>query len=128
MFLLLSIITLESRRRVFTVGSAYILAVFFFYLLSGIGMFTFVQQFGFSQILFRAAAIIAILLGLVNIIDVTRKKEGFILAIPESKKDLIETYIQHASIPAAFILGILVGIFELPCSWRDLPCHSWVNE
>lgn len=115
-FLLLSIITLESRRRVLAVGSAYILAVFFFYLLSGIGMFSFVLQFGFSQILFLAAAVIAILLGLVNVIDVFRKNEGFILAIPESKKDLIEKYIRNVSIPAAFILGILVGIFELPCT------------
>ena len=115
-FLLLSIITLESRRRVLAVGGAYIAAVFIFYLLSGIGLFTVVQQFGFSSILFRAAAVLAILLGLVNIIDVIRKNEGFILAIPASKKEMIERYIHKASLPAAFALGILVGIFELPCT------------
>jgi cytochrome c biogenesis protein CcdA len=115
-FLLLSIITLESRRRVLAVGGTYIAAVFIFYLLSGIGLFSFVQQFGFSSILFRAAAVLAILLGLVNIIDVIRKNEGFILAIPASKKEMIERYIREASLPAAFVLGILVGIFELPCT------------
>jgi cytochrome c biogenesis protein CcdA len=115
-FLLLSIITLESRRRVLLVGGTYIAAVFAFYLLSGIGLFTVVQQSGFSAILFRAAAVCAIILGLVNIIDVIRKNEGFILAIPSSRKEMIEQYIREASLPAAFALGILVGIFELPCT------------
>lgn len=115
-FLLLSIITLESRRRILAVGGAYITAVFLFYLLSGIGLFTIVQQTGFSSVLFIGAAILAIILGVVNIIDVVRKNEGFILAIPESRKETIERYIRNASLPAAFVLGILVGIFELPCT------------
>ena len=115
-FLLLSIITLESRRRVLAVGGAYIAAVFLFYLLSGIGLFTIVQQTGFSSVLFLGAAVLAIVLGLVNVIDVIRKNEGFILAIPESRKATVERYIRDASLPAAFVLGILVGIFELPCT------------
>jgi cytochrome c biogenesis protein CcdA len=115
-FLLLSIITLESRRRILAVGCAYIIAVFSFYLLSGIGLFAIFQQSGFSSILFLAAAMMAIILGLVNVIDVVYRNEGFILAIPASKKELIEGYIRTASLPAAFVLGILVGIFELPCT------------
>ena len=115
-FLLLSIITLESRRRVLAVGGAYIAAVFLFYLLSGIGLFTIVQQTGFSSVLFLGAAVLAIILGLVNVIDVIRKNEGFILAIPESRKATVERYIRDASLPAAFVLGVLVGIFELPCT------------
>lgn len=115
-FLLLSIITLESRRRVLLVGGAYIAAVFVFYLFSGIGLFAVVQGSGFSQLLFVGAAVLSIVLGLVNIIDVIRKNEGFILAIPASKKEAIEHYIGTASLPAAFVLGILVGIFELPCT------------
>jgi cytochrome c biogenesis protein CcdA len=115
-FLLLSIITLESRRRVLAVGSAYITAVFLFYLLSGVGLFTVVRQSGLSSVLFFTAAVMATLLGLVNVIDVIRKKEGFILAIPESRKGAVEKYIREASVPAAFVLGVLVGIFELPCT------------
>jgi cytochrome c biogenesis protein CcdA len=115
-FLLLSIITLESRRRVLAVGGAYITAVFLFYLLSGIGLFTIVQQTGFSSVLFLGAAVLSIILGFVNVIDVIRKNEGFILAIPQSRKATIERYIRDASLPAAFVLGILVGIFELPCT------------
>ncbi len=115
-FLLLSIITLETRRRVLIVGGAYITAVFIFYLLSGIGLFTLIQGSGFSQVLFTASAVLAIVLGLLSILDTIRKKEGFILAIPVSKKETIERYIRTATLPVAFALGILVGIFELPCT------------
>jgi cytochrome c biogenesis protein CcdA len=114
--LLLSIIALQSRRQVLMVGITYIAAVFLFYLLSGIGIFSFVHLSGVSSLIATAAAVIAIVLGLVNIIDAAWKKEGFILAIPESKKPVIERYIRTATLPAAFVLGVLVGIFELPCT------------
>jgi cytochrome c biogenesis protein CcdA len=60
--------------------------------------------------------VIAIVLGLVNIVDAAVRKEGFLLAIPESKKPVLERYIRTATLPAAFVLGVLVGIFELPCA------------
>ena len=114
--LLLSIITLQSRRQVLLVGTVYIAAVFLFYLLSGIGLFSFVHLSGISGLIAIIAAAVAILLGLINVIDVARKHEGFILAIPESKKPVIDRYIRTATLPAAFVLGVLVGIFELPCT------------
>jgi cytochrome c biogenesis protein CcdA len=52
----------------------------------------------------------------VNIVDAAMKKEGFLLAIRESKKPVLERYIRTATLPAAVVLGILVGIFELPCA------------
>lgn len=114
--LLLSIIALQSRRQVIMVGVTYIAAVFLFYFLSGVGIFSFVHVSGVSSLIVTVAAVIAIFLGLINIIDALWKKEGFILAIPESKKPVIERYIRTATLPAAFVLGVLVGIFELPCT------------
>jgi cytochrome c biogenesis protein CcdA len=114
--LLLSIIALQSRRQVLMVGITYIAAVFLFYFISGIGVLSFVHVSGISSLIAYAAAIIAIVLGVVNIIEAAVKKEGFLLAIPESKKPVIERYIMTATLPAAFVLGVLVGIFELPCT------------
>ena len=114
--LLLSIIALQSRRQVLMVGITYIAAVFLFYFISGIGVLSFVHVSGISSLIALGAAIIAIVLGVVNIIEAAVKKEGFILAIPESKKPVIERYIMTATLPAAFVLGVLVGIFELPCT------------
>ena len=114
--LLLSIIALQTRRQVLMVGITYIAAVFLFYFISGIGVLSFVHVSGVSSLISQAAAIIAIVLGLVYIVDAAVKKEGFILAIPASKKPVIERYIMTATLPAAFVLGVLVGIFELPCT------------
>lgn len=115
-FLLLSIVSVKSRRRVLMTGGVYITAVFIFYLLSGAGLFSVVHFSGFSAVLSLAGALVALVLGGINVIDAMRNRGEFILAIPESKKDLIEKYVSTASLPAAFALGILVGIFELPCT------------
>jgi cytochrome c biogenesis protein CcdA len=116
--LLLSIIALQTRRQVLMVGITYIAAVFLFYFLSGLGFLSFIHisGTGISSLIATAAAAIAIILGLVNIIDAAVRKDGFLLAIPKSKKPVLEHYIRSATLPAAFVLGVLVGIFELPCA------------
>lgn len=115
-FLLITIVAIENRRRILMVGGVYIAAVFIFYLLSGAGLISLVNLSGFSVVLSLVGALVAIVLGLVNVIDVIKNKDDFILGIPESKKEMIEHYISGASLPAAFVLGVLVGIFELPCT------------
>lgn len=115
-FLLVSIVTIENRRRILMVGGVYIAAVFLFYLFSGAGLFSIVHMSGFSAALSLLGATVAIVLGLVNIIDVIKNKNDFLLGIPASKKEMIERYINRASLPAVFMLGVLVGIFELPCT------------
>ena len=115
-FLLITIVAIENRRRILMVGGVYIAAVFVFYLLSGAGLFSLVHLSGFSAVLSLVGATVAIVLGLVNVIDVIKNKDDFILGIPASKKEMIERYISGASLPAAFVLGVLVGIFELPCT------------
>jgi len=115
-FLLLYLETLGANKRMLKVGIIYILAVFVTYFLSGLGLFTIIQKTGITSFVFRLAAIIAIIAGLINIKDFFWYGKGITLAIPESKKPLIEKYIKKASLPAAIILGILVSMFELPCT------------
>ena len=115
-FLLIAIAGAGERRRILLIGGVYIAAVFIFYLLSGLGLFSVIHVAGLSFWLSLAGALVAIGLGVFGVIDTLVKKEGFTLGIPESKKGLIEEYIRKASLPAAFALGFLVGIFELPCT------------
>ena len=98
------------------VGLTYIGAVFLFYFLSGLGVFAFVQVSGIPRIFSTVAAIVAIIVGLLMIKEAAYPGRGLLLAIPESKKGAITRYIHESTIPAAFVLGILVGIFELPCT------------
>jgi cytochrome c biogenesis protein CcdA len=115
-FLLITIVAIENRRRIIMVGGVYITAVFIFYLFSGAGLFSIVHLSGFSAVLSLVGAMVATVFGMVNIFDALRNKDEFLLGIPASKKEMIDRYISRASLPTAFVLGVLVGIFELPCT------------
>jgi cytochrome c biogenesis protein CcdA len=116
-FLLLTIMAVGSRRKVLVVGITFIIAVFTFYFLSGLGIFTIIQTAGISRLISFIAALIAIGAGIISIGTVFIGQKGpAILSIPESRKGIIDQYIKKASIPAAFAVGLLVGMFELPCT------------
>ena len=116
-FLILSLITLESRKKMLAVGLTFIFAVFCFYFLSGLGLFALIQTAGLSRLISVIAAAIAIAAGVISILSVIGGEQGpALLSIPDRGKGIIEPYIKKASIPAAFIVGILVGMFELPCT------------
>jgi cytochrome c biogenesis protein CcdA len=115
-FLLVTMMTLESRRKMLLVGSVFIVAVFLFYFFSGLGIFAIVQVSGIARIFSLVAAGVAVIIGLVTIRDAFSGDDGPMLAIPGSRKATVEAYVRKGSIPAAFILGILVGMFELPCT------------
>ncbi|MDD1715366.1 MAG: hypothetical protein LUQ01_00045, partial [Methanolinea sp.] len=115
-FLLLSLIALDTRKRMAMVGATFIAAVFIFYFFSGLGLFAVIQLSGLSRLISLVAAVIAIVAGVVSIGEAVWKKKTALLSIPESKKGLIETWAKKGSLPAAFVLGVLVGMFELPCT------------
>jgi cytochrome c biogenesis protein CcdA len=116
LFLLVTIASVGSRKRILQVGLTFIGAVFLFYFISGLGVFAFVQVSGIPRIFSIVAASVAIVVGLVMIKEAFYPGRGLLLAIPESKKGTINRYIHESTLPAAFVLGILVGIFELPCT------------
>ncbi|MFA4825183.1 MAG: cytochrome c biogenesis protein CcdA [Methanoregula sp.] len=115
-FLLIPMAAAGSRRRILLVGGAYITAMFLFHLLVGIGLFSVISFSGFSRVFAIIGGAVALLLGIITIADVLRNKETFILSIPESQKGMLGNYIRIASLPAAFILGILAGILGFSCT------------
>jgi cytochrome c biogenesis protein CcdA/glutaredoxin len=115
-FLLIPMAAAGSRRRILLVGGTYITAMFLFHLLVGIGLFSVFSLSGFSRTFALIGGVVALLLGSITITDVLRNKETFILSIPESQKGMLGTYIHIASLPAAFVLGILAGILGFSCT------------
>jgi cytochrome c biogenesis protein CcdA/glutaredoxin len=115
-FLLIPMAAAGSRRRILLVGGAYITAMFLFHLLVGIGLFSVFSLSGFSRAFSLIGGAVALLLGLITIADVLRNKENFILSIPESQKGRIGNYIRIASLPAAFLLGLLAGVLGFSCT------------
>lgn len=115
-FLLGYLLAIGSPKLIIRVGLTYIVTVFVVYFLAGFGILRALTVFGVAGIIYKIAGIILIFVGLVNIKDFFWYGKGFTLAIPESKKPLIQKYIRKASIPAAIVLGFLVSAFELPCT------------
>src|SRR3989344_9002608 len=115
-FLLLYITSLGAAKRALKIGAVYIATVFIVYFFAGLGLLRAIQFMGATRYVFYAAAVISIAAGAINIKDFFWYGKGITLAIPESKKGVIEKYAQKASLPAAIILGVLVSMFELPCT------------
>lgn len=115
-FLLISIAAAANRRRILLLGGSYTLAVFLFHLLVGIGIFSVVSFSGLSKIFSLAGAALALILGVITLADVARNRDNFILSVPTSGKGLMARYIRLASLPAAFILGVLAGLLGFSCT------------
>jgi cytochrome c biogenesis protein CcdA len=115
-FLLGYLLALGSSKLILRVGLVYIATIFFVYFFAGLGILKALTALNIVGVIYKIAAALLIFVGLVNIKDFFWYGRGFTLAIPESKKPLIQKYIRRASIPAAVALGFLVSAFELPCT------------
>lgn len=115
-FLLISMAAAGNRRRILLVGGVYIAAMFLFHFFVGIGLFSAVSLSGLSKPFSIIGGIIALAFGIITLADVLRNKETYLLSIPESGKGMLGTYIRKATLPAAFILGILAGILGFSCT------------
>ncbi len=115
-FLLISMAAAGNRKRILLVGGVYIAAMFLFHLFVGIGLFSAMAISGLTKPFSLIGGIIALVLGIITLADVLRKRETFLLSIPESGKGMLGTYARKATLPAAFILGILAGILGFSCT------------
>jgi cytochrome c biogenesis protein CcdA len=114
--LLIYLTSMGASKRTLKIGLIYILTVFVVYFLSGLGLLRIIQSLQVTGPVFKIAALVSILAGLINVKDFFWYGKGITLAIPKSKIATIEKYIAQASVPAAIVLGILVSLFELPCT------------
>lgn len=116
-FLMLSLLAIGNKKKALKIGLIYIFTVYVVYLLAGLGLLAALQWLSaISKYIMYVAAVLAILAGLINIKDFFWYGKGFSLAIPASKKPIIDKYVKYGSVPAAVVLGFLVALFELPCT------------
>jgi cytochrome c biogenesis protein CcdA/glutaredoxin len=115
-FLLISMAAAGDRRRILLVGGVYIAAMFLFHLFVGIGLFSALSLSGLTRPFSILGGAVALILGIVTLADVLRNKETFLLSIPESGKGMLGTYARKATMPAAFVLGILAGVLGFSCT------------
>jgi len=125
LILLLGYLMVFAKRpeRMLKTGIVYIATIFITYFLIGLifsqvvyYLVTWKYYYIISRIFLYVIAGFIILAGLVNIKDFFWYGKGFSLGVKQDKTPLLMKYMQQVSIPATIILGILVTLFELPCS------------
>jgi cytochrome c biogenesis protein CcdA len=113
----------KKRRNVLLGGFAFTLAVFITYILYGVII---IQFFKFihtsiasvSPYIRIGFAVVAVLLGLMNLMDYIRYKPGTIgTEMPMSFRPRVKHLINRITRPrGAFLIGIFVTLFLLPCT------------
>lgn len=105
----------RTRLNIFKVGASYILGVFLAYLLIGLGIFKAII-FTEPHLAAKIAALLVLILGIINLKQYFFPNKWINLGIPHTSKQTITNLIEKASIPAALILGIFVGICSFGCT------------
>jgi len=106
----------KSKKQILFIGLIYILGIFITYILIGVGTIRALTLFGIPKILSKIGSIILITTGVLNLIKLYYPKFPISLTIPEFTKPSIAKLIYRGTSPAAFLLGIFVGLFEFPCT------------
>ena len=116
-FLMLSLLKMGSNKRALRAGLVYTFVVFVVYFLSGLGIFRVLQSFtSITHIIYIVSGILVLSFGLWQFKDIFLPKVGPSLQISPKFKPLIEKIISKGTIPAMILLGIVVSLFELPCT------------
>ena len=104
-----------TRGRILAVGGVYIAGIFVAYLAIGLGLLKVLHLFNTPHFMGKLGAALLIVFGLLNIINHFFPRFPIKLKIPASAHASMGKLIAVASIPAAFVLGLLVGICQFPC-------------
>ena len=119
LFLMLSLLNLGSAKRALKAGLLYSFVVFVVYFLAGLGLFQVIQSV--SQIrdwIYLSVGLLVLTLALIEFRDYHQAKKGkeSILKISPKVKPFIEKFSKKGTLTAIMILGVVVALFELPCT------------
>jgi cytochrome c-type biogenesis protein len=106
----------KDRGFIVKAGSAYIFGIFLVYTLIGVGFLQVLSMFNIPNGLAKIGASILIVYAIIGVINEFFPNFPIKLKIPARSHRTLATIIQKGSIPASFILGIFVGLFEFPCT------------
>lgn len=117
--LLSSLIVMQKdKKNVALTAVAFVVASYIMYFLVGLGITQVIAIAGASEKLIIAVGAIALLVGLAELKDALfYKKGGWTTEIPHRWRDKLSKLILSVTSPAgAFLVGLAVTLFELPCT------------
>ncbi len=106
----------RSRTEIFKIGGVYILGIFVVYLLIGLGLLQVLHLFNTPHFMAKAGAFLLLGWGGLNLINQFFPKFPIKLKIPSFAHNHIARLMHRATLPAAFALGVVVGLCEFPCT------------
>ncbi len=119
MLLLLSTILSrhKSKRKTLLAGVLFSLAVFLTYLAMGVGLFSALATANNTFILKIVVWVLWLVVWLANLKDYFRYGKWFVMEVPFSWRPKMMEVIEKVSSPWwAFVVGVIVSLFLLPCS------------
>ncbi len=107
-----------SVSRLLFLGSLYIGAIFFTYLIAGLGLIYFLQSVPLfvAEYLSLFVGSFVILAGLLEIKDFYWYGQGLSLQIPPYFAQKIHEYSKNITVPGVIFLGVFIAGVELPCT------------
>lgn len=106
----------RDRANILKTGGAYIFAIFLMYIFIGLGILQALIMFNTPHFMAKIGAGILIAVGFINIIGEFFPSFPIKLKIPKSGHQHIARLLEKASLPTAFVLGAVVGLYEFPCT------------
>ncbi|MAG39829.1 hypothetical protein CMI41_02585 [Candidatus Pacearchaeota archaeon] len=118
-FLMIALLHTGSRKRALRYGIIYSIFVFITYFLAGFALFKVLQQLsGIRSLVYLIVGLIVLILGLIEFHDYLQARKGneALLRISKKLKPFIEKKAKEGTLFAIMLLGIIVALFELPCT------------
>lgn len=104
-----------TRKKILQIGGTYIAGIFAAYLFIGLGILKVLHLFNTPHFMGMLGATILIVFGVINIVNEFFPRFPIKLRVPAVTHTAMGRLMEKASFPAAFALGLLVGICQFPC-------------
>ncbi len=106
----------STRKKILSITGLYILGIYLVYIIIGLGILKTLTFFGVPHFLTKFGALILIIFGVLNLLESLIPDFPLKLGIPKYIKPQIARHMYQATSVSAFLMGILVGLFEFPCT------------
>lgn len=106
----------RTFRNILAIGGTYVFGIFISYFFIGLGILQTLSLFGVPHVAAKIGAMLLFLAGTITLANHFNQKFPIKLKIPQMSHKYIALLVNKGSLPAAFFLGMLVGLFEFPCT------------
>lgn len=104
-----------TRKKILEIGGTYIAGIFVAYLVIGLGILKALHLFNTPHFMGKLGATALIAFGVLNLLNYLFPNFPIKLKIPAVSHTAMGRLMERASFPAAFGLGLLVGLCQFPC-------------